>query len=130
MSDAAKRVALEKHAVALAIDHYRRAGATHVEERGKPFDLLAVVDGVERHVEVKGSIGIGVNHVQLTQGEVDHARRFQPTDLFVVDQIQASLAEDGTVLASGGAVRIWSAWDPSEHALRPTHLRYTLPTGG
>lgn len=130
MSDAAKRVALEKHAVARAIDHYRREGASHIEERGKPFDLLVVLNGVERHVEVKGTIGIGVEHVQLTQGEVDHANRHQPTDLFVVDEIHASYAEDGTVVTRGGEVRIWSGWTPSERSLRPTHLRYTLPDGG
>ncbi|MGX1703311.1 protein NO VEIN domain-containing protein [Microbacterium sp. NPDC055357] len=129
MSDAAKRVALEKHAVALAIDHYRSEGASHIEERGKPFDLLVVLDGVERHVEVKGSIGIGVEHVQLTQGEVDHANRHQPTDLFVVDEIHASYAADGIVVTKGGKVRIWSGWTPSERSLRPTHLRYTLPSG-
>lgn len=127
MSDAAKRVALEKHAVALAIDHYRSEGASHIEERGKPFDLLVILNGVERHVEVKGSIGIGVEHVQLTQGEVDHANKHQPTDLFVVDQISAAYAPDGTVVTSGGEVRIWRDWTPSERSLRPTHLRYTLP---
>lgn len=130
MSDAAKRVALEKHAVAMAIDYYRSAGASRIEERGKPFDLLVVLDGVERHVEVKGSIGIGVEHIQLTQGEVDHANRHQPTDLFVVDKIHASYAGDGSVVTKGGEVRIWSGWTPSERALRPTHLRYTLPSGG
>lgn len=130
MSDAAKRVALEKHAVARAVDHYRSEGASHIEERGKPFDLLVVLNGVERHVEVKGSVGIGVEHVQLTQGEVDHANRHQPTDLFVVDEIQASYAADGTVVTKGGEVRIWSGWTPAERSLRPTHLRYTLPSGG
>lgn len=130
MSDAVKRVALEKHAVALAIDHYRSAGALHIEERGKPFDLLVVLDGVERHVEVKGAIGIGIEHVQLTQGEVDHAKRHQPTDLFVVDEIDATYAPDGSVLTTGGQVRVWLGWSPSERSLRPTHLRYTLPSGG
>lgn len=130
MSDAAKRVALEKHAVTLAIEHYRSVGASRIEERGKPFDLLVVLEGVERHVEVKGSIGIGVEHVQLTQGEVDHANQYQPTDLFVVDGIQASYSPDGTVMTAGGEVRLWSQWTPAERSLRPTHLRYALPSGG
>lgn len=130
MSDAAKRAALEKHALALAIDYYRSEGASHIEERGKPFDLLVVLNGVERHVEVKGSIGIGVEHVQLTQGEVDHANQYQPTDLFVVDEIHASYAADGAVVTKGGEVRIWAGWTPSERSLRATHLRYTLPSGG
>lgn len=127
MTDALKRVALEKHAVAVAIEHYQREGASHIEERGKPFDLLVTLNGVERHVEVKGSIGIGIEHVQLTQGEVDHANYHQPTDLFVVDGILASYGPDGGVATSGGDVRIWSNWVPKDRSLRPTHLRYTLP---
>jgi hypothetical protein len=127
LSDAEKRTALERHAVELAKTHYWSAGATRIEERGKPYDLLVIVDGIERHVEVKGSVGIGLESVQLTQGEVDHAHGFQPTDLFVVDEIVATRQGDGTVSTSGGTSRLWSDWAPEDRALRPTHLRYTLP---
>ncbi|WP_173921743.1 protein NO VEIN domain-containing protein [Agromyces sp. Marseille-P2726] len=126
MADAAKRVALERHAVSIAIAHYRGAGATEIEERGKPYDLRVVIDGVVRHVEVKGSIGVGVQSVQLTQGEVEHARAYQPTDLFVVDGIIAENSGD-TVTVSGGNARIWPDWLPDDGDLRPTHLRYSLP---
>lgn len=128
LSDAEKRVALERHSVGMAIAHYWAAGATSVEELGKPYDLRVTIDGVDRHVEVKGSVGEELESVQLTQGEVDHARSYQPTDLFVVDGISATRDADGVIEASGGTVRIWSGWTPSERALRPTHLRYTLPT--
>lgn len=127
LSDAEKRMALERHSVRMAIEHYLAAGATRIDELGKPYDLLVSLDGVDRHVEVKGSVGEELESVQLTQGEVDHARTYQPTDLFVVDGISATRNEDGTVLTSGGTVRIWEGWTPSEKALRPTHLRYTLP---
>lgn len=127
LSDAEKRGAIERHAVAKAIAHYREEGATEIEELGKPYDLRVVIDEVERHVEVKGSIGDGVTAVQLTQGEVDHAERYQPTDLFVVDGIVAARAQDGSIETSGGQVRLWSDWRPDRGALKPTHLRYTLP---
>lgn len=125
--DAEKRSALERHAVQMAIQHYRAIGATEIEELGKPYDLRVTMDGVERHVEVKGSVGEELDSVQLTQGEVDHARSYQPTDLFVVDRISASRGDDGGIATSGGVVRLWQDWTPSDKALRPTHLRYTLP---
>ena len=125
--DAEKRTALERHAVRMAIEHYEAAGATEIEELGKPYDLRVILDGVERHVEVKGSVGDALDSVQLTQGEVIHARTYQPTDLFVVDGISASPCADGTVATAGGVARVWADWVPSEKALRPTHLRYTLP---
>ncbi len=129
MADAEKRMALERHSVQVAVEHYRMAGATEIEELGKPYDLRVVIEGVERHVEVKGSVGMDLQSVQLTQGEVDHARSYQPTDLFVVDGIAATLDDDGGVVTAGGTVRLWEGWAPDDRALRPTHLRYSLPTG-
>lgn len=128
LADAAVRTALERHSVAVARTHYESAGATEIEEFGKPYDLRVLLDGMERHVEVKGSMGIGLESVQLTQGEVDHANRHQPTDLFVVEQIEVSRAEDGEVTTGGGVTRLWRDWLPAANALRPTHLRYTLPS--
>lgn len=127
MADAEKRTALERHAVEMAIDHYRAEGATEIEELGKPYDLRVVVRGLERHVEVKGSLGVDLDSVQLTQGEVDHARSYQPTDLFVVDEIAAVRGDDGLIVTKGGKVRLWSDWVPDSQFLRPTHLRYKLP---
>jgi hypothetical protein len=127
LADAEKRKALERHAIHMAIEHYRAVGATEIEELGKPYDLRVLLGGEERHVEVKGSVGVALQSVQLTQGEVDHAGTYQPTDLFVVDGISAFRDAHGAVLTSGGVARIWSDWTPSDVALRPTHLRYTLP---
>jgi hypothetical protein len=128
LADAEKRSALERHAVRLAVAHYQAMGATRIEELGKPYDLRVMLDGVERHVEVKGSGGESLATVQLTQGEIDHARSYQPTDLFVVDGITiAPRTTDGAVVISGGVERLWPDWTPRDTALRPTHLRYTLP---
>jgi hypothetical protein len=130
LADAAKRSALERHAVRMAIEHYRAMGATSIEELGKPYDLRVILNGIERHVEVKGSMGQAIDSVQLTQGEVDHAEAYQPTDLFVVDSISARLGSDGALETSGGVTRIWLKWAPESLALRPTHLRYKLPLNG
>lgn len=127
LTDAEVRTALERHAVRLAIEYYRAAGATAINELGKPYDLRVMLDGVERHVEVKGSVGDDLDSVQLTEGEVVHARTYQPTDLFVVDGISASRGTEGNVITSGGFSRIWADWVPRADALRPTHHRYTLP---
>lgn len=111
----------------MAIEYYRSAGATEIEELGKPYDLKVSLNGLERHVEVKGSIGEDIMGVQLMQGEVDHARHYQPTNLFVVDGISAEVLSTGDVVTSGGQQQIWANWEPTDHSLRPTHLRYTLP---
>jgi hypothetical protein len=66
LADAEKRSALEWHAVQMAIQHYRAIGATEIEERGKPYDLRLTMNGVERHVAVKGSVGEDLDSVQLT----------------------------------------------------------------
>ncbi len=128
LTDAEKRAALERHAIDAAVAHYRAAGAIDIEELGKPYDLRVVLDGVERHVEVKGSVGYELENVQLTFGEVAHARTYQPTDLFVVEAIRAWRRADGTIATEGGMSRVWTDWSPDASALRPTHLRYTLPS--
>lgn len=129
MSSAAKRSALEEHSVQLAIEYYRARGAVDIEVRGKPYDLRLFQDGIERHIEVKGSVGVGIEGVQLTQGEVDHANTFAATDLFVVDEIVLAVDPDDEtkVSADGGRIRVWSDWNPDDRSLRPTHLRYRLP---
>jgi len=127
LADAELRSALERHSVRIAVEHYRAAGATQIDELGRPYDLRVMLDGRERHVEVKGSLGDALESVQLTHGEVVHARNYQPTDLFVVDGISAYRGTDGEIAMSGGTARIWADWTPNDEALRPTHLRYTLP---
>lgn len=127
MADAKKRRAIEIHAVQMAIEYYRSAGATRSEELGRPYDLKVILGGVERHVEVKGSVGEDISGVQLTQGEVDHARNYQATDLFVVDGVTAEARSSGEIVTVGGRQRLWTGWIPNKSALRPTPLRYTLP---
>jgi hypothetical protein len=127
VSDAERRSAIERHAVEVAKAHYRATGATEIVELGKPYDLRVIVDGHERHVEVKGSTVPNVETVQLTQGEVVHARHWGATDLVVVDGIECGPGATGPLTTSGGIVRIFNDWSPTERSLKPTHLRYRLP---
>lgn len=127
LSDAEMRSALERHAVDLAVAHFFGQGASEIEELGKPYDLRVTLEGVERHVEVKGSTGIEVGSVQLTQGEVLHAMSWTATDLVVVDSIDCWRDDSGVVRTSGGRMRVWVDWVPEQAHLVPTHLRYQLP---
>jgi hypothetical protein len=117
------RVAVEMHAVTLASEYYQRLGY-QVTEVGKPYDLLAITGNEELHVEVKGSTR-SVDDVELTINEVRHAREIR-TDLYVVDQIKCERQDDGTIRTSGGRVRHWPTWSPSDSALSPTRYRYQL----
>ncbi len=128
LRDGEARSAIERHAVRLVKRHYLDMGAVRIEERGKPFDLLIELAGVERHVEVNGSTGADIATVQLTQGEVLHAERFGVTDLVVVDEIKCWRDQHGEIRTDGGRVRVWREWIPLARNLTPTHLRYELPS--
>lgn len=123
--DSVVRVAIEQHAVRRAVEHYQRAGATDVEELGKPFDLRVRLGGDEVHVEVKGSRR-RLDAVTLTANEVEDARTTGTNHLFVVDQIDLATDAQGVVTASGGRQRVWTGWVPSERALTPTVYQYRL----
>ncbi|MEU7833671.1 DUF3883 domain-containing protein [Nonomuraea sp. NPDC049129] len=123
--DPRKRVAIERHAVELAIEHYEQAGWT-AEEVGKPYDLRLTKPGGERHVEVKGTTGAPTS-VELTVNEVQHAREFPAVDLFVVSDITvAGATPDFTT--SGGTVTLVPDWEPAEEDLRPTRFEYRIPS--
>jgi hypothetical protein len=79
-NDPLVRVAVERHAVALAAAHYVAAGFA-VEDVGgfAPYDLDVTRATETRHVEVKGLTGSGET-VELTAGEVRNAETYQPTD--------------------------------------------------
>jgi hypothetical protein len=127
IADAAVRRAIEERAVAIAKAHY--SGAYSIQDVGstRPYDLLLTrkSDGAERHVEEKGSTG-NAEVVELTHGEVNHARTFQPTDLFVVSGISWR-REDNQVIASGGTKRLLPEWQPTKDSLKPIRFRHKVP---
>jgi hypothetical protein len=86
------------------------------------WDLTAIKDGAELHLEVKGST-MPRDAVDLTDGEVRHAEAHKGTVLVVVDSIQINAALE----CSGGRIRIWRDWVPDRSALVATAYRYFLP---
>ena len=127
LADTALRIAIESHAVRHANAYYRDQGY-HVAEVGKPYDLRAVKDGEELHVEVKGST-MSAEDIELTINEVHHAQEIR-TELYVVDQIRWEAQADGTISTTEGRVRHWPDWQPAAADLRVTRYRYQLPIEG
>lgn len=130
-----KRIAIEKHAVSRAIEHYKGLGATQIEELGKPFDLSLRLNRKIRHIEVKGS-GNRVDKVMLTKNEVSHTKNCttlingpcDEVDLVVVDDIECS--GDGQVPSGSGRLRVWTDWQTPDSSLEPLTYSHQLPTGG
>lgn len=83
------RAAIERRALDVALEYYRQIGGRDARELGKPYDLAVVVDGVERHCEVKGSSML-IDCVELTINEVNHGKDCPYTDLIVVDGIHVA----------------------------------------
>lgn len=128
VQDPKVRAAIERRALDVALEYYRRIGGTDARELGKPYDLAVVVDGVERHCEVKGSSML-IDCVELTINEVNHGKDCCHADLIVVDGIHVAwdmAAED--VKATGGAIRVWTDWSPDESGLAARRFSYTLPS--
>jgi hypothetical protein len=126
VQDPILRSAIEMHAVDVAIDYFRDLGGSEFLKLGKPYDVRFMLNGVERHVEVKGS-SLVIETVELTVNEVDHANGYQPTDLVVVDGIEWTRTGD-TVTTAGGRLRVWSDWTPGEDDLSPRKFAYSLPS--
>jgi Protein NO VEIN, C-terminal len=126
IADAARRAAVEQHAVDRATAHCREH-AYQVTDVGtvECYDLRAVKNGEELHVEVKGSIGIA-DYVELTVNEVTHAEGAL-TDLVVVDGIRLEQRPDGTFTTSGGRLRHWPSWQLAYSDLSPKRYQYRLP---
>lgn len=128
VQDPVLRLAIERRSVDVAKAHYFGLGAREedVVELGKPYDLRVQLDGVERHVEVKGSSML-VSTVELTINEVEHGRAHGACDLVVVDGIEWKRQEDGSVNATGGTLRAWTDWTPSDDDLSARKFAYNLP---
>ncbi|MEV4764690.1 DUF3883 domain-containing protein [Micromonospora chokoriensis] len=127
MTDQVLKVALEQHAVLIAMDHYRDVEGYDVENVGnrRSYDIRAIRGTEELHIEVKGSSGLA-DKVELTSNEVDHAHGTD-THLVIVDEIRWRKLPDGTVETSGGRARRWTAWTPAEEHLTPARYWYRPP---
>lgn len=120
--DARRRRAVERYAMDLVLDHYRAQGY-EVEDVGdrSPWDITARKDGIESHIEVKGST-TSREAIDLTEGEVRHAEETS-TCLVVIDRIVL----DDDLRCHGGRWRTWTDWTPGREELVPTAYRYPLP---
>lgn len=124
-ADPLLRKAVERHAEDVAIEALEVEGCTNIVRVGKPYDLRALTaDGMELHVEVKGSSQCAVS-VILTPNEVHHADDYMTT-LIVVDDIQVKIGEGGYE-CSDGRIRRWDCWRPETAALTPSQYVYRLP---
>lgn len=121
------RAAIERRSLDVALAYYKGIGATEWKELGKPYDLTVIVDGVERHCEVKGSSMI-IDTVELTINEVNHGQMYPNADLIVVDDIKVTRDRTtGAILTSGGRRRVWTDWSPADDALEARRFAYALP---
>lgn len=125
------RRAIEQHAVAATMAHLEGLGCL-VENVGstESYDVFALTDWDEIHVEVKGSSTIDAIAVELTDGEVKHWGPSYRRLLAVVDGITWEKKGE-TVQTDGGRLRIWDDWklDADDNSLVPIRYRYTLPAG-
>ena len=127
VSQAVRKV-VEGHAVQWAIRYYRAQGWV-VEYVGssESYDLHCGRGNDDRHVEVKGTTGLGET-VILTQNEVLHARESHPkVDLFVVTEIHVEGRDSDHPTATGGFAHVCTEWRPAEEDLAP--VGYNCVTG-
>ncbi len=114
-ADAAFNSAVEKRAVAMAIELYRVVGWTEVEELGRPYDLVCRrPDGAEKHVEVKGTTGAGAD-VMFTPNEIHHFRTCpHGADLVVVRDIHVDRTTTPYHATGGELLQIGNYAAPAE----------------
>lgn len=94
------------------------------------YDLRCTKGTDERHVEVKGTTGLGET-VILTRNEVEHALAWHPNvDLFVVTEIRVDGRGGDHPVASGGVAHVCRNWRPAEEDLRAMGYEYTTGLGG
>ena len=122
-STPAQRRAIEDHAMARALTHFRKRFSTveNVSKQKGVLDLRCGSAGKTRvHVEVKGTTTSG-NSVILTRREVERARS-GTSALYVLHSI--SLKGES---ASGGKERVIYKWLIGKGRLTPLNFTYKLP---
>jgi hypothetical protein len=109
LQDAVLRSLIDAYAMQLAVAHFKERGWQVTDVSAfEPFDLRCTQDSRELHVEVKGST-TAARSVMLTRNEVQHARDYPDTALFVASTIEIVDVE-GTRTASGGNIRVYQPW--------------------
>lgn len=126
--NATVRKAVELHAQGLVEDHFVAMGFDVADVSGQcSFDLRCIRDGVELHIEVKGTIG-GGDEVVLTRAEVEHARAHaSKMVLAIVSGIELETRDDG-LRPRGGQMRLIWPWIVDDGTLTSLQFKYRPPT--
>lgn len=124
-----ERKAVELRAMEVVRQIYENDGWEVVDTSSShPFDLLATRDGEIRHIEVKGTTGLGAS-ILLTHGEVEHAKRNRSVAALVVVSKIALSGEGESFAGSGGEISTHlDPWHIKNSCLEATNYRYALKT--
>jgi hypothetical protein len=122
-STPAERRAIEDHAMARALGHFKKRYLVveNVSKQKGVLDLRCGSNGkTSIHVEVKGTTTSGES-VILTRREVERARKGN-TALYILHSIRLKGEK-----AAGGVERVIPKWDIGKGRLTPLNFSYKLP---
>lgn len=119
-------IAVEAHAMNAAIAYYAALGSVEDVHGTESYDLRAIIDGLEWHIEVKGTTGLG-EAVILTANEVQHAEHYPHVSLFLLSEVVVVQGKVSEIEVSGGRIHVLHPWKITEEALSPTAYRYRVP---
>jgi len=123
----AVKSAVEAHAMNAAIAHFGGLDAIADVHGTESYDLRYTTNGIEKHIEVKGTTTLG-EQVVLTRNEVEHARTYPLVALFILADILVTRDEHGNVSASQGRTILLDPWRIEQGSLTPIGFRYQVPT--
>lgn len=119
------RRAIEDYAMNWALKRLRGLGLTPVDTHAtKPYDFVCKAGGADLFVEVKGTQEDG-RCISLTPNEVEHAKRFKNSALFIVCNVKVKGKRKPQV--SGGEELFLNLWDIKAGKLQPRGYSFTLP---
>lgn len=120
------KVAIELHAMQVATDHLVGLGWSVTDVSAvAPYDLHCTRDGEELRVEVKGTQGLGAQ-VIITANELGHARANHPLVSLIV--VSGIVVEGDQRIASGGTLRQFDEWNPTDEDLHAISYYCTVPS--
>jgi hypothetical protein len=118
------RRAIEDYAMSWALKRLRELGLTPVDTHAtKPYDFVCKAGGADLFVEVKGTQEDG-RCISLTPNEVEHAKRFKNSALFIVYNVKVKGKRQPKV--SGGEELFLNLWDIKAGKLAPRGYSFTL----
>lgn len=125
---AAERAVVEDHAMAMAHAWLSDHGYADIRDVHKTSscDFIAIKDGEEFHVEVKGTTS-AFGSILITASEVDLHRSRHPNNVLVV-VYDIDLAPM-RMKAHGGTIKAFEAWDVGQATLRPLSFQCFLDAG-